>query len=58
MYAATSGGGGGGLDDSILRDWDKGDNADRRAWHDSIGDLHGGYQEILREGLRMFGCGG
>ncbi|WP_432855272.1 RHS repeat domain-containing protein [Amycolatopsis sp. CA-161197] len=94
MYAAT---GGGGLDDSVLRNWDSGDNydddgrttsssrenqqqeadsawneivrrvrqltgktltnADRRAWHGNIHDLGGRYQEILREGLRMFGCG-
>jgi hypothetical protein len=94
MYAATSGGG--GLDDSILSNWDKGDNyddgsttsksletqqkradsawnevrrrvrqltgeepteADRQVWHRRIGELHGRYHEILREGLRMFGCG-
>lgn len=94
IYAATSGG---GLDDSILSNWDPGDNydddgnttsksrekqqeeadgawneiqctvrrltgktltnADRRAWHGNIGDLHGEYQEILRERLRMFGYG-
>jgi hypothetical protein len=95
MYAATSSG---GFDDSVLRDWDKGDNyaddgnttsksretqqkqadsawneirrtvrqltgkeltnADRQDWHYSAQKLHGGYQDILREGLRMFGCGG
>jgi hypothetical protein len=95
MYAAT---GGGGLDDSILSNWDPGDNygddgrttsqsrekqqkeaddawneiqrkvrqvtgktltnADRRAWHSNVHDLGGEYQDILREGLRMFGCGG
>ena len=86
------------MDDSVLRNWDPGDNydddgnqttksrdtqqkqadaawsriqrqvrqltgkeltnADREAWHRNIGELHGGYQAILREGLRMFGCGG
>ncbi len=96
MYAAV--GGSSGMDDSVLRNWDPGDNydddgnqttksrdtqqkqadaawsriqrqvrqltgkeltnADREAWHRNIGELHGGYQAILREGLRMFGCGG